>query len=64
MSMSWLWQRTRPLYAQTLLWVTLGSAYWLAFGEPNYYTSGAPSDDIVTYLAFMPDEFVRDRPGL
>ena len=61
MSLAWLWQRTRPLYAQTLLWVTLGSAYWLAFGEPNYYTSGEPSDDIVTYLAFLPDEFVRDR---
>ena len=61
MNIEWLWKRTKPLYAQTLVWVTLGSAYWLAFGEPNYYTIGEPTNDIVTYLAFLPNEFVRDR---
>lgn len=61
MKPAWLWQRTDPLYAQTFFWVSLGCAYWLSFGEPNYYTSGEQRAVAVSYLSFVPEEWISDR---
>jgi len=55
-----LFVREPPVYAQTLFWVVLGCAYWLSFGEPNYFMEGEKGD-AVTYLSWLPQSIVRNH---